>query len=332
VIIADGHGHVLERRRLSRRPFERFIDTLTPTHVVVLEACSTAHYWGRRCQTRGATVRLLPAQYVRPYVRRNKTDRTDAEALLEANRCGALQPVPIKTPEQQAIQGLHRVRTQWLRTRTARINVMRGLLREHGIALPVGTGRMASRVVAALEQHASELPALVPQLAQWLLADLHRIDEQLRVINQQVARLARTHPVAVRLQQVPAVGPVTATALVGTVTHIHRFARGRQFASWMGLTPREMSSGHRRELGGISKRGDRYLRTLLCHGARALLRAAQVRQQRLRSLTPLQQWGLQVLHRRGHNRAVVALANKLARIIWAVWRQESDGALVEAVS
>ena len=135
---ANRTGRILDRKRLTRRQFERAIDTACPGTTVLMESCGTAHYWGRRCQARGVTVRLLPAQYVRPYVRRNKTDRTDTEALIEADRCGGLQPVPVKTVEQQTLQALHRVRTQWQSARTARINVLRGLLREQGVAVPTG--------------------------------------------------------------------------------------------------------------------------------------------------------------------------------------------------
>lgn len=174
VALANRAGRVIDRKRLTRRQFERFVDSLEAGTEVVMEACGTAHYWGRRCQARDLRVRLLPVQSVRPYVRRNKTDRTDTEALLEANRCGEIQPVPVKTLEQQTLQALHRVRTQWQAARTARINVLRGLLREQGLPVPVGGRTVVGRVAAA-------------------------------------------HPVAQRLQQVPGVGVLTATALVGAV-------------------------------------------------------------------------------------------------------------------
>jgi transposase len=297
IAIARRSGAVEERRRLSRRQFQRFVTQLEPGTQVIMEACGTAHYWGRQCTTQGAVVRLLPPHYVRPYVRRNKTDRTDAEALLEANRCSGLYPVPVKTPEQQALQSLHRLRTQWHRTRTARINTIRGLLREHGLVLPVGARKLRERVVALL-------------------------DQRLRDVDRDLHQLAQQHPVAVRLQEIPGVGPLTATALVGSVPHIHAFTRGRHFASWLGLTPRESSSGRRRTLGGISKRGDRYLRSLLAHGARSVLRAAMVLARSPHRLTRLHQWGLQLRDRRGQNRAVIGVANKLARIIWAVWSRD----------
>lgn len=322
IAIAPPSGGVATRRRLSRRQFHRFVHALEAGTHVILEACGTAHYWGRQCQARGAVVRLLPPHYVRPYVRRNKTDRTDAEALLEANRCGGLYAVPIKTPEQQALQSLHRLRSQWQRTRTARINTVRGLLREHGIVVPVGAHRLRAHVIATLEMHGPVLPGLVVQMIDWLLDDIRAIEQRLKTVDRDLRQLGQQHPVAARLQQIPGVGPLTATALIASVPHIHAFRRGRHFASWLGLTPRESSSGTRRHLGGISKRGDRYLRCLLAHGARAVLQAATVRARSPQRLTRLHEWGLRLRERRGQNRAVIGVANKLARIIWAVWSRE----------
>ena len=325
VAVANRVGRIVEHRRLNRRQFERFVDTLAAGTEVVMEGCGTAHYWGRRVQQRGALVRLLPVQYVRPYVRRNKTDRTDTEALLEANRCGSIQPVPVKTVEQQTLQALHRVRTQWQAARTARINVMRGLLREHGLPLALGARLALTRIAAILEDADLVLPDLLRHVLSLLVEEVRGLDRRLTVIDQQLARVAREHPVARRLQQVPGVGVMTATAMVAAVGHIHAFQRGRQFASWLGLTPRESSTGDRRYLGRISKRGDRYLRCLLTHGARAVLLTAQrtVRVHPDRA-TGFQRWAVALAARRGHNKAAIAVANKLARQIWAVWHFERD--------
>ena len=322
---ANRTGRIIDRKRLTRRQFERFLDGLAPGTTVVMEACGTAHYWGRRCQARGLGVRLLPVQYVRPYVRRNKTDRTDTEALLEANRCGELQPVPVKTLEQQTLQGLHRVRTQWQAARTARINVLRGLLREQGFPVPVGGRTVLARVAALVGDATVALPDLLRLALSRLIDEGRTLEARVAEIDHHLGRVAATHPVAQRLQQVPGVGVLTATAFMGAVPHIHAFRRGRDFASWLGLTPRESSTGGRRHLGRISKRGDRYLRCLLTHGARAVLLAAQ----RTARATPqratrLQQWAVALAARRGHNKAAIALANKLARIIWAVWHHERD--------
>ncbi len=159
VALANRAGRIVDRRRLTRRQFERFVDELGSETTVVMEACGTAHYWGRRCQARGVAVRLLPVQYVRPDVCRNKTDRTDTEGMLEANRCAGIRPVPVKTREQQALQALHRVRTQWQATRTNRINVLRGLLREQGYPVPLGARTVLTRVMGVLEDPARALPA-----------------------------------------------------------------------------------------------------------------------------------------------------------------------------
>lgn len=325
VALANRAGRIVDRRRLTRRQFERFVEGLGEGTTVVMEACGTAHYWGRRCQARGVTVRLLPVQYVRPYVRRNKTDRTDVEGMLEAHRCAGIRPVPVKTCEQQALQALHRVRTQWQATRTNRINVLRGLLREQGYPVPVGARTVLTRVMGLLDDPARALPASLRALGLALVGEVRDLEARVADIDHELTRIAREHSIAARLQQVPGVGVVTATALVGAVSHIHAFPRGRDFASWLGLTPRESTTGTRRYLGRISKRGDGYLRCLLTHGARAVLLAAQrTARDRPHRLTRLQQWAASLAERRGHNKAAIALANKLARIIWAVWSREAD--------
>lgn len=325
VAAANRADRIIERKRLTRRQFERFIDTLSPGTLVIMEACGTAHYWGRRCQARDLRVRLLPGQYVRPYVRRNKTDRTDTEALFEANRCGGVAPVPVKTVEPQTLQVLHRVRTQWQRARTARINAMRGILREHGFPLGVGAQTALKRIPGLLDDATIALPDLVRRTVSLVLEEVRELEARIASIDQQLAHIVREDSVARRLHQIPGVGVITATALVGTVGHIHAFRRGRHFASWLGLTPRESSSGGRRHLGGISKRGDVYLRCLLTHGARSVLLTAQrTARTAPRQLTRLQQWAVTIAARRGHNRAAIAVANKLARIIWAVWVRDTD--------
>jgi len=324
VALANRAGRIVERKRLTRPQFERFIDGLTPETEVVMEACGTAHYWGRRCQARQLRVRLLPGQYVRPYVRRNKTDRTDTEAVLEANRCSGVNPVPVKTVDQQTLQVLHRVRTQWQAARTARINAMRGILREFGFPIGVGARRALRRIPALLEDATIALPDLVRHTVSGLLQEVRDLEDRIAATDQQLMRVVREHPVARRLHQIPGVGVITATALVGAVGNIHAFRRGRHFASWLGLTPRESSSGSRRHLGGISKRGDVYLRCLLTHGARSLLLTAQRTARHASQRTRLQQWAVDIAERRGHNKAAIAVANKLARIVWAVWHKDVD--------
>jgi transposase len=265
---------VLDRQRFTRRQFERFVDTLVEDTDVIMESCGTSHYWGRRMQARGLRVRLLPVQYVRPYVRRNKTDRADTDALLEAARCGEIRPVPVKTVEPQTLQAIHRVRTQWQTARVARINAIRGLLAEQGHAIPVGARTVLRRVTAILTDPAAAVPDMLRHTIALVVDEIHALEEKIAGLDRQLTQIAGAHPVATRLRTIPGVGVLTATALVGSVGHIHAFRRGRDFASWLGLTPRESSTGARRYLGRISKRGDVHLRCLLAHGARAVLRVA----------------------------------------------------------
>jgi transposase len=245
--------------------------------------------------------------------------------LLEANRCGGLHPVPVKTVDQQTLQVLHRVRTPWQAARTARLNAMRGILREHGFAIGVGAQTALKRIPALLEDATITLPELVRQTVWVVLQEVRDLEMRIATIDQQLARVVREHTVARRLLQIPGVGVITATALLGAVGHIHAFRRGRHFASWLGLTPRESSSGGRRRLGGISKRGDVSLRCLLTHGARSvLLKAQRTARAAPNQLTRLQQWAVGIAARCGHNKAAIAIANKLARIIWAVWSRDID--------
>ncbi len=319
--IANAHWRIVSRQRLNRASFARFLAQTSPTHVV-MEACGMAHYWGRVAQQYGHRVTLVPPAYVRPYVRRNKTDRADAEAILEAVRSGEMPSVPVKRIEQQALVAMHRVREQWMTTRTARINALRGILREHGLLLPAGPRAALQAVPTILDDAESPLPRHLRHVLASVHDDVRAIEARIADLERELRVLAAADPVVTRLRTIPGIGLLTATALVGSVGHIHAFRRGRQFASWLGLTPREHSSGHRQRLGGISKRGDVYLRCLLTHGARAVLIAAQRHRRDAQPLTRLHHWALTVRDRRGHNKATIAVANKLGRIVWAVWHKD----------
>jgi transposase len=192
VALANRAGRVIERKRLTRRQFDGFISSLAAGTEVIMEACGTAHYWGRRCQARDLPVRLLPVQYVRPYVRRNKTDRTDTDAMLEAARCGGIQPVPVKTVEQQTLQALHRVRTQWQAARTARINVVRGLLREQGLPVPVGARTVLARVTGILEDAEVALPEMLRHTVALVVDEIRALEKRIAAIDLQLARGRRT--------------------------------------------------------------------------------------------------------------------------------------------
>jgi transposase len=316
VAVSRRAGKVAERRRLSRGQFARFLADQAPA-TVVMEACGTAHFWGREARNRGHRVVLLPPHAVRPYVLRNKTDGADAKGLLEALRNQDLCSVPVKSVDQQVLASLHRLRSAWMATRTARLNALRGLLRELGLPIPVGARKVVPQVWALVSDADSSLPeALRPVLAE-AAREIGELEARVREVEGSLTALASVSPVLARLRTIPGVGLLTATALVAFVGDVGRFPSGRHFASYLGLTPRETSSGLRRRLGAISKRGDPYLRMLLIHGARAvLLHAKKPNAERDR----LRAWALARERARGHNKAAVALANKLARIVWAVWR------------
>ena len=316
VAVSHRPGHLDEERRLSRDRFLAFFAQRPPA-TIVLEACGSAHYWARQLQPLGHVVRLLPPHDVRPYVRRNKTDRTDAKGLLEANRNEEIHAVPVKTIGNQAIASLHRLRSTWLATRTARLNTLRGLRREFGVFIPVGAQRVVPQVRELLEHPAAVPMALHPTLAA-ACDEIAGLEANMRTAERQLAALAAHMPDVQLLQTVPGVGLLTATALVALVADIRRFPSGRHFASFLGLTPREDSSGSRRRLGAISKQGDVYVRMLLTHGARSVVWHAKAAVHP----TPLQQWAVDTERRRGRNVAAVAVANKLARIVWAVWGQQ----------
>ena len=320
VSLANAAGRIVEQKRLSRVQYERFLAE-QPAAEIVMEACATAHHWARTALAHGHEPRLLHAQYVRPYVRRNKTDAADADALVRARRDPELKPVPVKSVDQQALQGLHRIRQQWVATRRQRITLARGLLAEFGVSLPTG----ASGIIARLHAVIDRVPGVLVSGLTPIIEEIGRLETQIKQLDRQLTAIAKTNPDARRLMSIPGVGVTIATALIGSVADIHSFARARQFAAWLGLTPREYSSGETRYLGRISKRGDGYLRMLLTHGARsALLLAHRQATKGDHTLTPVQRWVLDVEQRTHHNKATIALANKMARIIWAVWTSGED--------
>jgi transposase len=317
IAVSDRPGHVTCSLRLSRSGFLRFFAEHGPS-TVVLEACGTAHYWGRHLRKLGHQVVLLPPNDVRPYVRRNKTDRADAKGLLEAYRNEAIHPVPVKEVSHQGVAALHRLRSTWLATRTSRINTLRGILREIGFTIPVGAHHVVPRVENLAHEEDSELPDTLRPFLLEACREIRACEQRMKAVESQLRRLQSQLPAVRRLQTIPGVGLLTSTALVGFVTDVRRFPSGRHFASYLGLTPREFSTGAVRRLGRISKRGDAYLRMLLIHGARAVLNAAKkkIGTDRLRA------WALTCETRRGHNKAAVALANKMARIAWSVWSRD----------
>lgn len=312
-------GHVSSRLRLSRPRFVEWFSRQAPA-TVLLEACGSAHHWARWLQGLGHSVQLLPPRYVRPYVLRSKTDRADAMALLEAHRNTAIHPVPVKSVSQQAIAALHRVRSSWMRSRTARINTLRGLLRELGVTIPQGSKHVLPHVSALVDDPDGPIPVILRSAVTETLDEIRSLEARVRLVEGQLRGVARQTPTVERLMGIQGVGLLTATALVAAVGDIRRFRSCRHFASFLGLTPKEHSSGMKRRLGSISKGGDTYLRTLVVHGGRSVLRAAKLQ----RHKTPLHLWAIEVEKRRGHNKAAVAVGNKLARSIYAVWKSGSE--------
>jgi len=315
VAVSHRAGKVSERRRLTRVQFTRFLREQPPA-TLVMEACGTAHHWAREAESHGHRTRLLPPRDVRPYVVRNKTDRADAKGLLEANRNEDIRAVPVKTVEQHTLAGLHRLRSGWMATRTARLNPLRGLLRELGLAIPTGARQVVPHVEAWLGEGVLPAPLRGPVAS--CAREVRELEARIREVEQQLETISRTSGRITRLRTIPGIGVLTATALVAFVGDTQRFATGRHLASYLGLTPRERSSGPTRRLGRITKRGDPYLRMLLIHGARSVLHHAKrsAKSDRLRA------WALDRERALGHNKAAVALANQLARIAWAVAGRE----------
>ncbi len=318
--ISDRPGHVEKTCRLSRAKFLKFFVNQVPSRVV-MEACGSSHYWAREITKLGHEVKLISPQYVKPYVQRNKTDRTDVKGLLEADRNSDIHSVPVKTVAQQQITALHRIRSRWMATRIGRINTLRGLLREFGFIIPVGARHVIPGATELIEDAEVDMPPVLREVFHEMCTEIRELEGRLQSVEKRLEALASQTPAVARLRSIPGIGLLTATAMVGFVGDVERFRSSRHFASYLGLTPREHSSGNVRRLGRISKRGDVYLRTMLIHGARSLLWSAH-----RKSITPspLQRWGLRIHEQRGDNKAPVALANKLARRVWAIWKRDSD--------
>ena len=317
VCAMDRMGRVVLEKRFTRRGLEKFVRAHEPC-VVGMEACGGAHHWARTLRALGYDARLMSAQFVKAYVKSNKNDWRDAEAICEAVGRPTMRYVAVKTVEQQGLQHLHRARSLAVGQRTALANQLRGMLLEYGLVAAKGVGTLLRRVVELVEDADNGLPWAMRELLAGEREELVRLDERVKWFDAQLDAFAREHEACRRLQTIPGVGPKVATALVAAAGDAKEFASGREFAAWLGLTPRQRSTGGRTVLGGISKRGDRYLRALLIHGARAALRVAAKREDR-RS-----RWAVSVHARRGANIAAVALANKTARTAWALLRREHD--------
>ena len=309
----DAAGHTVLRKTVRREKLMELIAALPPC-LIGMEACGGAHQWARQFQAHGHRVGIMMARFVAAYRKNSKNDGHDAEAICEAVARPNMRFVPVKSAEQQAILSLHRVRQGYIEERTATINRIRGLLAEFGVVLP----QRADQVRRAAVVVAEALPVLAREAIAELREHLSHLDERISRHERQLIALAKEHEPARRIQNLCGVGPLTASALTASMASGHEFANGRQFAAWLGLVPRQYSTGGKTRLGRITKRGDAYLRTLLMLGARAVLQSGAQKTDRL------SRWAMAVRARRGYHRAIIAVAAKNARIIWALLAKNRD--------
>ena len=315
----DRRGKAVWKRRLSRDKWLSVLcDTAAPGTQIGMEACTGAHHWARLLQARGYQVKIIAPQFVKPFIKSNKNDANDAEAICEAMDRPNMHPVRVKTVAQQDLQAVHRIREEIKSHRIAKGNQIRGLVAEYGLVAPQQLSALRRAIPGWLEDADNGLGFLFRQLLQGLWEDLSFLDRRMAELDQQVGVIAQQDPVARRLQQMRGVGPLIATALVATIGDGRQYRKGRDMAAALGLTPRQHSSGGKDRLLGISKRGDAYLRYLLVHGARSAMRTAKGKEDRL------SRWVIDLQARRHANVVAVALANKMARMAWVIMTTEVD--------
>jgi transposase len=307
----DASGSVVVRKRCSRKQLLTYTANLKVQRIG-MEACSGSHFLGRSLREQGHDVRLMPAQYVKPYVKTNKSDYIDAEAIAEAVQRPTMRFVPIKTEEQLDLQAVHRVRERWVMRRTAVVNQVRGLLLERGLPLPKGRSHLEEVLPGILADAQVNLSDSCRVLLAQLKLELDELAARIEQMDRVIEQTARENEACQRLTTIPGIGPVTATALVAAVGNGTAFRRGRDLAAWVGMVPRECSTGGKQKLLGISKRGNSYLRRLFVQGARSVM------QQRSKQPAPLSNWLAQLIARTHQNVAIVALANKMLRMAWVV--------------
>jgi transposase len=307
----DGAGRVVFRRQLKRRYVLEFFQKLPPC-LVGIEACASSHYWSRELRTLGHSVRLMPPAYVKPYVKRQKNDATDAEAICEAVTRPNMRFVPTKTPEQQSGLVLHRTRHLLMRQQTSVINAIRAHLAEFGIVAPIGRTGVDELLHVVADASDKRLPQIARACLTALGAQLRMLKTQILNFDRMITAWHRSSDVSKRLDELPGVGPVLATALVASIADPKSFRSGRDFSAWIGLVPKQSSSGGKQKLGSVSKQGDRYLRGLFTTGALAVIRYAKIHG------TGHRPWLTALLARRPTKVAAIALANKIARMAWAM--------------
>jgi transposase len=306
----DKQGKCLLRKRVSRQKLLEFMAQL-PSCLVGIEACGGAHYWGRTFQAMGHTVKIMAPQFVKPYVKSNKTDRNDAEAIAEAVTRPNMRFVPIKTVEQQDTLLVHRARELVMRQRTAQANQIRGLLTEYGIVVAKGIQNL-QKIMTIIDENKQRLSTKAQGILERLCEQFKVFETEMQYYNSLIEQTVKQEPMCQAILKIEGVGPITASAITATIGDAKAFKNGREVSAWLGLVPKQNSSGDKVRLGGITKRGDRYVRKLLVHGARCVVKVAANKTDR-RSL-----WINDKRERLGFNRAAVALANKNARVIWAM--------------
>jgi transposase len=307
----DAEGKVIVRRQLKRRYVLSFFEKLQPC-LIGIEACASSHYWSRELKALGHTVRLMPPAYVKPYVKRQKNDASDAEAICEAVRRPTMRFVETKTPEQQSCLMLHRTRHLFIRQQTSVINAIRAHLAEFGIVAPVGRNGVEELLDVVADANDKRLPEVARACLRALGTQLRMLEAQILNFDRMITTWHRSNETSKRLDELPGVGPALATALVASVADPKVFRSGRDFSAWVGLVPKQNSSGGKQKLGSISKQGDRYLRSLFTAGALAVIRYARIHGAKHRP------WLTALLARRPTKVAAIALANKIARMAWAM--------------
>ena len=309
----DREGKVVLQKRISRGKLAEFMDNL-PSCLVGMEACGSSNYWALKFQSFGHTVKLMSPQYVKPYVKTNKNDQRDAEAICEAVTRPTMRFVAIKSKDHQAIQCVHRIRQRLVKSRTALSNQIRAFLGEYGIIIPQGVPHVRAKLIPLLDLHEEDLTPRVIKSLKGLYEEMVFLDERIKEKDMEILDLCQETDVCKRLMTIRGIGPITASALVSSIGDINVFKNGRQLAAWLGLVPRQHSSGNKQVLLGITKRGDKYLRTLLIHGARSILSVKK----------NLSEFEESLIARRGIQKACVATANRNVRIVWSIMTKGTE--------
>jgi transposase len=313
----DERGHAILRKKIKRDQLLAFVANLKPC-LIGMEACGGAHYWAREFQKLGHEVKLVSPQFVKPFVKTNKNDANDSEAIVEAIVRPSMRFVPIKQTWQQNIQNLHRVRERLVKGRTALSNEIRGLLNEYGIILETGVNKLIGQVKEVISNEESGLSERTKHVISELTSEFNSIQERISRVEEILKSILKENEDVRRIETIPGIGLISATALVAAIGDPKNFKNGRHLSAWLGLVPRQNSSGGKTQLLGISKRGDCYLRKLLIHGARSNIWHAPF------GTDKRSQWLSNKMKTRGNNRAVVALANKNARIVWALLSKKEE--------